>query len=169
MNKVTPGGTVSTFATGLLGPEGLAFGLNGDLYIAQNGDGVEQVPPNGQPVDIANGPMFDDPSGIAVDIFGNIYVANSGNGTVVEVVPWGVITQFASGFKDPQGLAFGPNGNLYVANSGANAVNEVTPTGKISTVRLRGSAAGLPGRWASPLMPLATSMSLAEAEKEVAR
>ena len=134
VKEVTPAGVISTFATGLPGPEALAFGPNGDLYVANNFDGVEEVSPSGKVTEIANGSAFDDPRGIAIDKNGIIYVANSGNGTVVEVAPnTGLTGTFATGFNYPVGLAFGPNGNLYVANDLAGTVNEVTPGGKVST------------------------------------
>ena len=142
VNKVTPGGEVSAFIPGgLLGPEGMTFGPNGNLYIAENFDGVDEVTPSGQVTDIANGSMFDDPRGIAIDASGNIYVANAGNGTVVKVTPGGAITTFASGFQNPQGLAINASGDLFVANASDStgndgSVQEVTPngnTGKVST------------------------------------
>ena len=127
---------VTTFATGLLGPEGLAFGPNGDLYVANNFDGVDEVTPTGQVTDIANGSMFDDPSGIAVDAAGNIYVANSGNGTVVKVTPAGVISHLRLRVQPVAArrldLSMPPATSLSPAPA-ADAVDEVTPAGKVST------------------------------------
>ena len=137
VHKVTPQGTVTTFASGLLGPEGLAFGSNGDLYIAENFDGVDEVTPSGQVTDIANGSLFNDPRGIAIDASGNIYVANSGNGTVVKLTPAGAVSPFASGFQNPQGLAINASGDLFVVsandgNGNNGSVQEVTPDGTVN-------------------------------------
>ena len=145
VNEITPAGVVTTFAAGLLGPEQMVFGPNGDLDIAENFDGVDQVTPTGQITDIANGSMFDDPRGIAADGSGNLYVSNYSNGTVVKVTPAGVVSAYASGFNHPDALAIDASGDLFVAdfNLGVDtqgSVIEVLPTGVQKTV-----ASGLPG------------------------
>jgi YVTN family beta-propeller protein len=133
VREITPAGVVTTFATGLLGPSGLAFGPNGNLYVANHFGGLDEVTPTGKVIDIADGAAFDDPNGIAIDASGNVYVANEGNGTVVKVTPAGVTSLFAAGFGDPGGLAFNAAGDLFVANYSNNTVNEVTSTGEKST------------------------------------
>ncbi len=133
VDELTPSGTLTSFVKGLLTPVGLVFDSNGDLYVAENFGGVDEVTPAGDVIDIADGAQFDDPSGIAIDKSGNIYVSNYGNGTVVEVTPAGAVTLFAAGFDGPYGLAFNAAGDLFVSNSNSNTVDEVTPTGMKST------------------------------------
>ena len=145
VHEITPAGVVTTFAKGLLGPEQMVFGPNGDLYIAENFDGVDQVTPTGQVTDIANGSMFDDPDGIAVDGSGNLYVANYSNGTVVKITPAGAVSPYASGFDHPDALAIDASGDLFVADfdlgvDTEGSVIEVTPTGNKNLV-----VTGLPG------------------------
>ncbi len=137
VREVTPSGGVSIFATGLLTPEGLAFGPNGNLYVANKDDGVDQVTPAGHVIPMADGSAFDDPIGIAVDLSGNVYVSNSGNGTVDKITPAGVISLYATGFNSPAGLALDDLGNLYVVNNsqstnGGGTVVKVTPEGATS-------------------------------------
>ena len=59
MNKITPGGVVSTFATGLNGPTGLAFDSSGNLYVANydNGSGttISKITPGGTVSTFATG------------------------------------------------------------------------------------------------------------------
>ena len=70
MRKVSPGGTITTFAgTG-------KFGFSGD----------------GGP---ATSARLDSPPGVAVDGKGNVYIADSANNRVRKVSPGGTITTFA--------------------------------------------------------------------------
>jgi len=48
ISEVTPGGAVSTFASGFNGPFGLAFDAAGNLFVANNGNGrISEVTPGG--------------------------------------------------------------------------------------------------------------------------
>ncbi len=77
MSEVTPAGVVSTFASGLDNPTGLAFDAAGNLYVANDSTGtVSEVTPAGVVSTFASG--FSGPDGLAFDA-GNLYVANSGN------------------------------------------------------------------------------------------
>src|SRR5208282_1146079 len=54
--KVSPGGSVSTFATGFNEPNGLAFDGNGNLYVANWGSGtISEVTPSGNVSTFASG------------------------------------------------------------------------------------------------------------------
>jgi sugar lactone lactonase YvrE len=132
---VTGTPTVTTFASGFEGPEGLAFDA-GNLFtsISNSGNGaVKEVTSAGvvSASDFASG--LDDPSDLAFDSAGNLYVANVGTNTVSEVTPAGNVSTFASGFNVPEGLAFDSAGNLYVANINGDTVSKVTPAGLVST------------------------------------
>ena len=113
MNEVTPAGAATTFATGLLEPEGLVFGLNGDLYIAaelrRSGAGDVHGPEDRhrQWVHVQR------PAGNRRRRLRQHLRRQQRNGTVVKVTPAGVISNFASGFKHPaawppMACAFGP-------------------------------------------------------------
>jgi len=105
VSKVTPSGTVSTFASGgLLAPgpvDGFTLGPN-DLTFNK----AETA----------------------------LFVSNAGKNTVVKVNvntdgTAGAVTIFATGIPAPDGLAFDQSGNLYVCSPFTNAVWVVTPAG----------------------------------------
>ncbi len=139
VNKITPGGSVSTFATGLSGPTGLAFDTSGNLYVANynNGSGttVSKITPGGSVSTFATG--LNGPEGLAFDSSGNLYVGNLGKGdigtTVSKITPGGSVSTFATGLSAPVGMAFDSSGNLYVANYNNGTVSKITPGGSVST------------------------------------
>ena len=105
VSKVTPSGTVSTFASGGLlaaGPvDGFTLGPND---IAFNKAGTA------------------------------LFVSNAGKNTVVKIDvnndgTAGAVTTFATGIPAPDGLAFDQKGNLYVCSPFTNSVWVVTPAG----------------------------------------
>jgi sugar lactone lactonase YvrE len=138
VNKITPGGVVSTFATGLSGPTGLAFDTSGNLYVANynNGSGttVSKITPGGSVSTFATG--LNGPEGLAFDSSGNLYVGNLSHNTgttVSKIAPGGSVSTFATGLDQPVGLTFDSSGNLYVANYGNGIVSKITPGGVEST------------------------------------
>jgi sugar lactone lactonase YvrE len=123
--------TVSTFASGLDEPIGVAVDSAGNVYVTNPlGGTVSKVTPAGHVSTFESG--FDFPTGLAVDSAGNLYVANYNSDTVSEVTPAGNVSTFAKGLSDPFSLAFHA-GNLYVANDGDNTVSEVAPGGVVTT------------------------------------
>jgi sugar lactone lactonase YvrE len=84
VRKITPGGTISTFA--------------GNGNAGFSGDGGA-----------ATAAQLDFPAGIAFDASGNAYIADSGNNRIRKVTPGGIISTFAgtgvSGFSGDGGLA----------------------------------------------------------------
>jgi len=109
---------VTTFAfVGLALPAGLAFDGSGNLYAANQGNGmISEITPGGVVTTFASGLSY--PVGLSFDGSGNLYASNSYNGMISEITPGGVVTTFASGLSYPVGLAFDGSGNLYVAQSG---------------------------------------------------
>jgi sugar lactone lactonase YvrE len=124
VRKVTPGGTISTFAgTGTAG---------------YSGDGGS-----------ATLARLYAPTGIEVDSSGNVYIGDAGNHTVRKVVPGGTISTVAgtgtAGYNGdgiaatsarlygPNGVALDRRGNLYITDTSNNRIRKVTPGGTIST------------------------------------
>jgi len=125
IRKVTPDGTISTFA-----------GVGQYGYSGDNGP--------------ATSAQLNQPEGLCVDSAGNLYIADFTNSAVRKVTPSGYITTVAgtgswgySGDGGPATSAQVANpvsvfmdgaGNLYIADYGNLVIRRVTPAGIISTV-----------------------------------
>ncbi len=121
IRKVTPAGTISTFA--------------GNATQGYSGD-------NGQAVKA----QLYWPSAVAVDTAGNLFITDRGDGHIRKVTPDGTITTFAGTGGEPfgslSGLALDATGNLYVTASASNLVLKVTPNGAVSTIAGTGGSGG---------------------------
>ena len=122
IRKLTPDGTVSTFA-GRAGVPGSADGAGAAA-------------------------RFDSPSGLAIDRAGNVFVSDTGNHTLRKISPSGQVTTVAgtagesaaldgSGpaarFNSPLGLAVDSSGVVFVADSGNHLIRRVASDGTVST------------------------------------
>jgi sugar lactone lactonase YvrE len=131
IRKITPSGTVTTFA-GLAGSPGAVDGAIVDA-------------------------RFNRPNGIAIDGSGNLYVADRGNATIRKISSDGTVVTFAGsaglrGYQDgigpaarfftPLNVACDRVGNVYVADE---TLRKVTPEGVVTTL------AGPPGVNGQPI------------------
>jgi glycosidase len=142
IERIETNGTRTVFATGIGGPEGLAFGpatggWTGDLYVADasltayaasiNGvGGVWRVAADGTKSLFKADPALAGASALAFDLGGDfggaLYVMDIVNERVLAVTPAGAVSVFATGFGNlfaSGGLAFGPDGSFYVADTGS--------------------------------------------------
>src|SRR6266513_1907712 len=71
--KFTPNGASSTFASGLDGPEGLAFDSAGNLFVTSFLGNIYKFTPSGARTTFASG--LNDAMGLAFDGAGNLFVA----------------------------------------------------------------------------------------------
>lgn len=100
IDKITPGGTVTTFTTSVSSPDGLAFDSQDNLYVANALNGtVEKITPSGSTSTVAGG--FEGTQGVAVGSGGNIYVTDYAADTLTEVTPLGDKIILASGLAHP--------------------------------------------------------------------
>lgn len=108
--KITPGGTVSTFATyanGLSLPNGLAFDSAGNLLVANWAAGnVLKFSPNGTPSTVLTGVGFG-LTFVVSDSAGDVFVSDQQTGQILEETAGGVEKTFASGLA-AFGLAIQP-------------------------------------------------------------
>ncbi len=86
--EFTPGGTRSTFASGLNAPEGLAFNSAGNLFESDFFSGnIYEFTPGGTRSTFASG--LNAPNGLAFDSAGNLFEADQNSGTIYEFTPGG--------------------------------------------------------------------------------
>src|SRR5208282_4507782 len=103
INEFTPDGVESTFASGLSGPDALAFNSAGDLFEADVGSGnIYEFTPGGAQSAFASG--LNQPFALAFDSAGNLFEADYGSGNIYEFTPGGARSTFASGVAGPSGL-----------------------------------------------------------------
>jgi len=159
VRKVTPGGQVSTVATGLSSPWGIAVDSAGTLYV-NSGNSIVKVQGSTQST-LAGTPYgrgltdgfgaaasFNFIDGLAVDGNGKVYVCDGGNNAVRVVTPEGFVSTLAGdgtqGFRDgvganarfnsPYGVAVDGSGNVFVADGQNYRIRKVAPDGTVTTV-----------------------------------
>jgi sugar lactone lactonase YvrE len=120
IRKITPSGTVSTFAGGTSGT------ADGQGSAAQ----------------------FLRPNSIAIDSNDNLYISDTGNHLIRKITASGLVSTLAgtagtagfvngtgtsAQFNYPYGLTLDVSGNVYVADNVNNSIRKITPAGVVST------------------------------------
>jgi hypothetical protein len=126
--EFTPGGTRTTFASGLNQPFGLVFDSAGNLFEADQSSGnIYEFTPGGTRTTFASGLIS--PTGLAFDSAGNLFEADEGSASIIKITPGGIQSIFASGLTAPAGLAFDSAGNLFVTDLSSGIIFKFTPGG----------------------------------------
>ena len=101
IRKITEAGVVTTVASGLLGPWGLAVANDGDIYIAEfHGHTIRKIDMPSATLSVFAGATgvsgstdgtgtsarFQNPSGVSFDASGNFYVSDYSNNTIRKIV-----------------------------------------------------------------------------------
>ncbi|MEO6849645.1 MAG: hypothetical protein ABI203_04310 [Mucilaginibacter sp.] len=120
IRKISPDGTVTTFA-------GSLTGLNGDKD------------------DTSASALFDFPDGITTDAAGNFFVSDYNNYAIRKITPAGAVSTFYQGaaLAGANGLCFDKSGNLFVALQNSNQVAKISTAGVLTIIA--GSPAGAIG------------------------
>jgi sugar lactone lactonase YvrE len=157
VHRLGPDGTAEPVGTGMAFSNGIAFGPDGALYVAETARGRVQRWELGADGTVAGREVFatvtrageDDagPDGMAFDVAGYLYVAVYGAGRVRVVAPDGVVVgEIDPGGRCPTNLTFGgPDGRrLFVTEA---------ERGRVLTVEV--DRPGLP-LWGDPPRPAGT-------------
>ena len=130
IRKITPDGTVTTFA----GRAGTHGSVDSSTDAAR----------------------FFAPFGLTIDGAGNLYVAELANNSIRKITPDGMVTTLAglagsagsadgtgidAQFRNPWGVAVDEAGNVYVADASNFTIRKITPAGKVTV--LAGAAGSL--------------------------
>lgn len=132
--KITPDGTVTTFATGLQGASGNAFDAQGNLFQSNiAGNKISQITPAGVVSDFVSA-NISSPVGLEFDTSGNLFVCNCGSNTIAKVTPSGVSSIHSSSgiLSCPNGITRGENDTMYVSNFSNSFVLKIAPNGAIA-------------------------------------
>jgi sugar lactone lactonase YvrE len=132
--KITPNGAVTPHAVEIMNATGLAFGLDGDLYVSSRHEGnVYTVSPDGRTDTYIEGMGI--ASGLAFDRNSNLYVGDR-SGSIFKINPEREIFVFAT--LEPSmaayHLAFGLDDYLYVTGpttSSFDSIHRISPTGEV--------------------------------------
>ena len=136
--KITSGGDVVAFLSGIVNPTGMLFQPNGTLLISSRHDGtVYAVSPDGKMEVFAEGMGV--ATGLAIDLEENVYVGDR-TGTLFKISRDRNIYVFAT--LEPSVAAYhmasGQDGNLYVAaptTSSFDAIHRIDPKGTVTVWR----------------------------------
>jgi hypothetical protein len=145
--RVTPTGTVSTYAEGLGIATGIAFDKNENLYVGDRSGTIFKIARDRQIFVFATLEPSISAYHLAFGPAGDLFVTGpttSSFDCVHRVDPHGAVTTYYRGLGRPQGLAFDRKGNLYVAASlrGKRGIVKITPDTQAS---LEVSGQGLVG------------------------
>jgi len=132
--KITPKGGVTPFVTEIMNATGLAFSLNGELFVTSRFEGnVYKVDPAGHIETFAEGMGI--ATGLAFDREGNLYVGDR-SGSIFKISPNKEIFVFAT--LEPSvaayHLAFGFDDYLYVSGpttSSFDSIYRISPSGEV--------------------------------------
>jgi DNA-binding beta-propeller fold protein YncE len=112
------------------GVGGVAVDRLGTIYVADFGETVYKVRPDGRVSVFATG-LYGS-SGNAVDSKGNLLQSNFAGNDISRIDRHGNVERFADGLAGPVGIAVDPNDNLYVCNCRSNAISHVNQSGEVS-------------------------------------
>tara|TARA_B100000035_G_scaffold202343_1_gene173077 strand:- start:20 stop:955 length:936 start_codon:yes stop_codon:yes gene_type:complete len=130
ISKITSGGSVSIFASGLSGIYDLAFDKKENLYVSNLGNNtISKITPSGSVSVFAS--VNGGPIGLAFDKSDNLYVASNGINTIFKITPSGSISTFATGLTGPYGLSFYRD-YLYCSNKVGNTISKITLNGIVT-------------------------------------
>jgi DNA-binding beta-propeller fold protein YncE len=112
IGKITPGGVVSTFATGITDPLGEAFDSSGNLFVSDPANHLIDKITFSAPGTFGSMSTFalvpNEPTGLVFDGLGNLYATNLLQNRLDKVTPGGSVSTFSTGFIQPTFMAFQP-------------------------------------------------------------
>jgi sugar lactone lactonase YvrE len=145
--EFAPDGSSKVFASNLSKPEGLAFDLEGNLYVASpTRDAILKFTPDGRRTTFASG--IGHPHRLAFDAFGFLWVTDPDAEALYAVAPAGVVFLIDTSALDPEltglnDLAFDGGGNLFLTADKSVVEIDSTLTTLFTVAAVPGGAGGI--------------------------
>jgi sugar lactone lactonase YvrE len=135
IKKITPGGSVSTYATLASGSTGLAIDTSGNLYVVGGGQyTIRKIPSGGGAATIYATLGGNNLYGLAFDSFGYLYASDLTKTNLYKIPPGGgSYVNFGTLSSGVKGLAFDTSGNLYGTQPNESKICMITPAGNTTT------------------------------------
>jgi sugar lactone lactonase YvrE len=135
--RVSPSGTMTTYAEGMGVATGIAFDREQNLYVGDRSGTIFKIARDQQVFVFATLEPSVSAYHLAFGLKGDLFVTGpttSSYDRVHKIDPNGNVTTFYKGLGRPQGLALDIDGNLYVAASlaGKRGIVKITPDAKAS-------------------------------------
>lgn len=135
--RVTPNGTMSTYAESMGVATGIAFDKTENLYVGDRSGTIFKIARDRQIFVFATLEPSVSAYHLAFGPHGDLFVTGptpSSFDAVYKIDPHGAVSVFYRGLGRPQGMAFDRDGNLYVAASlgGKRGIVKITPNSKAS-------------------------------------
>lgn len=130
VDRLSPSGVFSTWATGLRNSGGMAFDGDGNLYMTDNLEFIYKYSPDGTRTIFASG--LANPIDITIDSHGDLFVSALAANSIYKYTPAGVRSTFATGLINPWGLARDEDDNIYVSELTTGRITKISPAGEKS-------------------------------------
>ena len=147
IHKITPEGRAEQWIEGMGIATGIAFDVDGNLYVGDRSGTIFKISPSREIFVFATLEPSVAAYHLAFHPSGDLYVTGpttSSYDRVYRITRGGEVSSFYRGLGRPQGLAFDRDGNLYVAAShaGRRGIVRITPDAKADVIL---SGSGLVG------------------------
>lgn len=139
--RVNPAGGVTSVASGLSRPFGLAIDFAGTFYTSDTSAGTITKISGGIATPFASG--LSTPRGMECDSEGNLYIATLS--TITKITPGGVVSTFDSGFSSLYDISFDAAGSMYVDDFALKRIYKYTLGVKsvVTTLTASGTTYGI--------------------------
>jgi streptogramin lyase len=134
IGKITTGGTVTEYTTGLSSnadPDGITAGPDGNLWFTEYaGNRIGKITTTGTISEYSSGLSSSaDPAAITSGPDGNLWFTESNTQKVGKITTSGTITEYSVTGATLPSITSGPDGNLWFLNNSGNGVGKITTSG----------------------------------------
>jgi len=120
--RVSPSGTITTFASSVSGAKGITKDSPGNFYVSGTGN-VYKITTTGTVSTFATSTSLSTAGGITIDATSNLYLTNPSDSLIIKVTSTAsVSTIVTGGYRQPTGIVWNSrDGYLYITNAGNNS------------------------------------------------